>query len=331
MVRMRQVVATTYDRDSRIEDDSDVREPEFYNKQLLVDFDPKFITSAYQLDKADFPFGFEFLRKVAFREINFGQKQANVEEINIAGKPMPKIGFVLCRECGKVHNVREKFEHAISCRYRNSKSDKTIQDCLYLYREFSSEAIRILLPVLSLTEDQRLHSFVAALYLGLKKKFGGNIDHLRTAIHEEPIPDSGLRKKYLVLYDVVPGGTGYLKELMRPPQPLMEVFQLAREVLRSCECGQSPDKDGCYRCLYIYRRAMTGQISRGKSRWISSESCWMANQPSRRPTPSATSPSTPCWKASWRHASSKRSAVRNIRNKRSSSSPTWSMASLVGG
>ena len=255
MVRMRQVVATTYDRDSRIEDDSDVREPEFYNKQLLVDFDPKFITSAYQLKKTDFPFGFEFLRKVAFREINFGQKQANVEEINIAGKPMPKIGFVLCRECGKVHNVGVKFEHAISCRYRNSKADKAIQDCLYLYREFSSEAIRILLPVLSLAEDQKLHSFIAALYLGLKKKFGGKIDHLRTAIHEEPIPDSGLRKNYLVLYDVVPGGTGYLKELMRPPQPLMEVFQLARDVLRSCECGQSPDKDGCYRCLYIYRQS----------------------------------------------------------------------------
>ena len=255
MVRMRQVVATTYDRDSRIEDESDGREPEFYNKQLLVDFDPKFITSAYQLDRADFPFGFEFLRKVAFREINFGQKQANVEEINIAGKPMPKIGFVLCRECGKVHNHREKFEHAISCRYRNSKTDESIQDCLYLYREFSSEAIRILLPVLSLSEDQKLHSFIAALYLGLKKKFGGNVDHLRTAIHEEPIPDSGLRKKYLVLYDVVPGGTGYLKELMRPPKPLMEVFQLAREILRSCECGQTPDKDGCYRCLYIYRQS----------------------------------------------------------------------------
>ncbi len=255
MVRMRQVVATTSDRDSRIEDDRDVREPEFYNKQLLVDFNPKFITSAYQLDKAGFPFGFEFLQRVAFREINFGQQQANVEEINIAGKPMPKIGFVLCRECGKVHNARNKFEHAISCRYRNSKSDKAIQDCLYLYRDFSSEAIRILLPVLSLTDDQKLHSFVAALYLGLKKKFGGNIDHLRTAIHEEPIPDSSLRKKYLVLYDVVPGGTGYLKELMRPPKPLMEVFQLAREVLRSCECGQSPDKDGCYRCLYIYRQS----------------------------------------------------------------------------
>jgi len=255
MVRMRQVVATTYDRDSRIEDDSDVREPEFYNKQLLVDFDPRFIVSAYQLERKDFPFGFEFLQKVAFREINFGQQQANVEEVNIAGKPMPKIGFVLCRECGKVHNVRDKFEHAISCRYRNSKTDKSIQDCLYLYREFTSEAIRILLPVLSLTEDQKLHSFIAALYVGLKKKFGGNIDHLRTAIHEEPIPDSGLRKKYLVLYDVVPGGTGYLKELMRPPHPLLEVFQLAREVLRSCECGQSPDKDGCYRCLYIYRQS----------------------------------------------------------------------------
>jgi DEAD/DEAH box helicase domain-containing protein len=255
MVRMRQVIATTADRDSRTYDDSDDREPEFYNKQLLVDFDPKFITTAYQLDNPDFPFGFEFLRKVAFREINFGQQQANVEEINIAGKPMPKIGFVLCKECGKVHDAKDKFEHAIFCRHRSSKTDKPLKDCLYLYREFSSEAIRILLPVLSLTEDQKLHSFVAALYLGLKKKFGGNIDHLRTAIHEEPIPDSGLRKKYLVLYDIVPGGTGYLKELMRPSQPLMDVFQQALEVLRSCECGQAPDKDGCYRCLYIYRQS----------------------------------------------------------------------------
>jgi len=255
MVRMRQVVATTSDRDSRTYDDSDDREPEFYTKQLLVDFDPKFITSAFQLDKADFPFGFEFLRKVTFREINFGQQQSSAEEINIAGKPMPKTGFILCLECGKVHGAKEKFEHAIFCRQRDSKLEKKIQDCLYLYREFSSEAIRILLPVLSLSEEQKLHSFIAALYLGLKKKFGGNIDHLRTAIHEEPIPDSGLRKRYLVLYDVVPGGTGYLKELMRPSQPLMEVFRLAREVLRSCECGQSPDKDGCYRCLYIYRQS----------------------------------------------------------------------------
>ena len=130
MVRLRQVIATTYDRDSRIEDDSDGREPEFYNKQLLVDFNPRFIVSAYRLDKPDFPFGFELLQKVAFREINFGQQQGNVEEINIAGKPMPKIGFVLCAECGKVHNVRNKFEHAIACRYRNSKTDNGIRDCL---------------------------------------------------------------------------------------------------------------------------------------------------------------------------------------------------------
>ena len=285
MVRMRQVVATTYDRDSRIEDESDAREPEFYNKHLLVDFDPRFIVSAYQLDKPDFPFGFEFLQKVAFREINFGRKQTNVEEINIAGRPMPKIGFVFCRECGKVHSGRDKFEHAIFCRYRNSKTEKAVQDCVYLYREFTSEAIRILLPVLSLTGDQKLQSFIAALYLGLKKKFGGNIDHLRTAIHEEPIRDSGLRKKYLVLYDVVPGGTGYLKELMREPELLIEVFQLAYDVLRFCECGQTPDADGCYRCLYIYRQSrdrtnisrkvaleFLGQLLEGKATFTKTDS-----------------------------------------------------------
>lgn len=255
MVRMRQVVATTYDRESRSYDDSDDREPTFYSRQLLVDFDGKFITAAYELDKPDFPFGFEFLSKVSFREINFGQQGSNSEEVTIAGVPMPKIGFVICSECGKVYNTSKPFQHAISCRYRNSKSDKPIEDCLYLYREFASEAIRILLPVLSLAEDQRLHSFIAALYLGLKKKFRGNIDHLRTAIHEEPIPNSNLRKRFLVLYDVVPGGTGYLKELMRPPLPLMEVFWLAREILRSCDCAKAEDKDGCYRCLYVYRQS----------------------------------------------------------------------------
>lgn len=255
MVRMRHVMATTYDKDSRSADDSDDRDPEFYVRQLLVDFDPKHIEKAFQLEKPDLPFGFEFVKKVGFREINFGQQQSNAQQVNIAGRPMPKIGFVVCRECGKVEGAGHEFNHAISCRYANSKSDKSIQEFLYLYREFNSEAIRILLPVLSIADDQKLHSFIAALYLGLKKKFGGNIDHLRTAIHEEPLPESQMTKKYLVLYDSVPGGTGYLKELMRQPEPLMEVFQLSFDVLRSCECGKSPDLDGCYRCLFIYRQS----------------------------------------------------------------------------
>ncbi len=76
----------------------------------------------------------------------------------------------------------------------------------------------MLLPVVTFEgSERRLHSFISALHLGLKQTFGGNIDHLQTAPHDEPIPDSNHRKKYLALYDTVPGGTGYLKQLMRSP------------------------------------------------------------------------------------------------------------------
>jgi len=44
---------------------------------------------------------------------------------------------------------------------------------MLLYREFSSEAIRMLLPVASFDVDRNIHSFVAALDLGLRKKFRG--------------------------------------------------------------------------------------------------------------------------------------------------------------
>lgn len=42
---------------------------------------------------------------------------------------------------------------------------------------------------------------MAALQLGLKRMFKGKIDHLHTTIHEEPLPDSSFKRKYLVLYD----------------------------------------------------------------------------------------------------------------------------------
>ena len=59
-------------------------------------------------------------------------------------------------------------------------------------------------PVHNIIEN----SFVAALQLGLKEKFGGQIDHLRVAGSVEPDVDTGISKRFLVIYDSVPGGTG---------------------------------------------------------------------------------------------------------------------------
>lgn len=255
MLKMRQVFASTPDRKSRISDDSDDRDPTFYNKQMLVEFDDTQVVEAFKVD-ADFPFGFDFLSKVDFCEINFGEKTEIGKKFSIAGVETPRKGFSLCRVCGKIQEDHKGPAHAFTCTARDQESDKNLIDCIYLYRQFTSEAIRILLPVSIIEEsDKKLQSFIAAMQLGLKKKFKGKIDHLQTTVHEEPLADSSFKRKYLVLYDMVPGGTGYLKQLMRSKDQLMEVLELSLEALRSCQCNQEEDKDGCYRCLFAYRNS----------------------------------------------------------------------------
>lgn len=254
MLRMRQVVASTSDRASRSDDSSDEREPVFYNKTMLVDVDTKFVEKAYRIDKEDLPFGFEFVRKAVLREINFGRKDSGNDTVLIAGQTVSREGFVLCAKCGHVLLPGAKeFEHDATCPYRRKKDETPLTDYLYLYRDFKSEAIRMLLPVSSFGVTTKLHSFIAALYLGLRSKFKGRIDHLETTVMEEPLPDSSLRKRYLVLYDRVPGGTGYLKDLTKSEGDLMSILEAALEALRSCSCRNDPQKDGCYRCLYAFR------------------------------------------------------------------------------
>ncbi len=256
MVRLRQVFAATSDRESRIGDDSEEREPSFYERQLLIDFSPEHVTDAYRMESDDLAFGFEFLSRAVFREINFGEKGEFGEKVTVAGAELPRKGFTLCRHCGKVQERPGTLNHALTCTSRSQDSPQNLMDCVYLYRDFSSEAVRILLPVTTFAgSEKKHHSFLAALQLGLKLKFGGSVDHLRVTDHEEPVPETSYRKKYLVIFDSVPGGTGYLKQLMRSEAPMMEVFQLALEELRSCGCNGDPEKDGCYRCVYAYRNS----------------------------------------------------------------------------
>ena len=255
LLRMRQVFATAPDSQSRILDDSDQRSPEFYNKQLLVNYKDEDITDAYCIEGQDLAFGFAYITKVKFREINFGRLSDEGEEIPVAGDISRRPGFYICKSCGKVRTSKKEFKHSISCRAKDKEDHGQLVDCVHLYREFTSEAIKILLPISSFgASKEKLFSFIAALNLGLKLKFGGKVDHLQTTLHTEPIPGSSLRKLYLVIYDMVPGGTGYLKQLMRS-DTFMQVLELALNKLKACTCSQSEDKDGCYKCLYAYHQS----------------------------------------------------------------------------
>lgn len=137
------------------------------------------------------------------------------------------------------------------------------EECLFLYREFSTEILRLLVPATTMDSSSvKVESFVAAFMLGMKEYFG-NVDHLRATVSEVPVPDADYRKQYLVIYDSVPGGTGYLKQLMHEKDALIEIFDKALHVMENCSCKDDPQKDGCYHCLYAYRQSQQiGNISR---------------------------------------------------------------------
>ena len=280
MLPLRMVHAATPDRRARILDERDDREPLFHTRQLAADVEPAAVKHACAMTASDSPFGFEYIESATFREMNFGRLGSGGQPTAFAGLALPRDGFRVCRRCGAVQRAGDDgAQHTSTCSARKAEQ-ADIADCLYLYREFRSEAVQMLLPVLDTPgSEKRISSFVAALELGLRLHFSGRIDHLRATTRRSPRPagavenpshgedvattapaagapaNGGAAHQYLLLYDTVPSGTGYLKELMTQPKKLLSVFEKARDALRSCVCNQDPLKDGCYRCVFAYRRS----------------------------------------------------------------------------
>lgn len=278
LLRFKQAIANSNDTEVRIDDSAEDREPKFYVRQMLADFEPSTIKEAYRLKAPDMPFGFEFLERVVFRDVNFGEPNKPGESYSVAGQQKQRPGFKLCRHCGQIQraprNAREREQsqfHSFECETRGSNDPANIIDCLYLYREFSSEALRILVPYTKSGVDEvSVQSFMAAVQVGLKKRFGGKVDHLRLTTQEEKGRDGAANRQYVMLYDSVPGGTGYLHQLLsNEAKTLVEVLRLALNQLAGCPCNAEPEKDGCYRCVYQYRlgRAMA-LVSRDRARII---------------------------------------------------------------
>ena len=253
MLRLRLVHAATQDRHSRIMDERDDREPLFYTRQMVADFDPASVSRAFASTHSGRPFGFEYVPSATFREINFGRLDELESPTAFAGEVMPRKGFSLCRRCGGVQEADGEVQHTRTC---NASGDEAIVDCLYLYRDFRSEAVRMLIPAAGTTDvEKRTTSFIAALELGLRRQFAGAVDHLRVMTCKFPASESGADLTFLMLYDTVPGGTGYLKQMMNDPGRVMNIFRIAHDAIVQCECNADPLKDGCYRCVYAYRRS----------------------------------------------------------------------------
>lgn len=280
LLRFRQAIANSNDSEVRIDDSADDREPKYYVRQLMADFVPSNIREAWQIASSALPFGFEFISRVTFRDVNFGELAKPGEAFKVADKESSRPGFRLCRHCGKVQKPPKRSSdtaeqtHTFDCPKHGSNDPANLLECLYLYREFESEALRILVPYTKNGVDERVvQSFMAALQLGLKRRFGGKVDHLRMVLQDEPGKDGGPRKHYVMLYDSVPGGTGYLHQLLaHDAGTLADVLRMALEAVNTCACNNDPEKDGCYRCLYQYRLGRSMElVSRDNAKAVLSE------------------------------------------------------------
>lgn len=266
MLKVQMVYSNMDYTKSLISDESDDRSTIFYTKQMLVDVDEdKDIESAYQMNNDDFPFGYEFVKKATLREINFGETDMVGEKLSVSGVEEVRKGFRICKYCGTIQSDKVARKHSSYCKVRKfpELENESIEECLFLYRQFQTEILRLLIPATTMDSSSvRTESFVAAFMLGMKEYFG-NVDHLRATVSEVPVKDAEYRKQYLVIYDSVPGGTGYLKQLMTEKDSLVKIFEKALIKMENCSCKDDPQKDGCYHCLYAYRQSQDiGNISR---------------------------------------------------------------------
>lgn len=269
LLRAREITAVADGRTDRIDDRSDDRRVDAFRKQVLVESEDKDIVSAWRIGDERFAFGFEFLRDATIREINFGAAADNAEPFVAAGMKLPQSGFRICRCCGKIQRPfyrKGESVHDWGCKWRDkdpAPGENPWVEGLFLYREVRSEAVRIRIPVCDAFDassaDVGANSFIAALQLGLRKHFHGAVGHIALSVQTDPAREGGSgRNRCVVLYDTIPGGSGYLKELGRidksgRPAAMLELLHEALEAVSGCACAKDPERDGCCRCVYQYR------------------------------------------------------------------------------
>jgi hypothetical protein len=260
---------TSHDRrdDARIADAEDDRQRTYYERAVAVDIDTRDIEPGSWRHKHQ-TFGVDFTRHAVIRHFNLGRARADRpagEEF--AGELRRITGFFACPDCGATtldppdnSNNQLDDDQRISSRngpnhhrpwcpqYRAARSQAVEPVNLILAHELHTEALRILLPVATMYIEERVASFAAALMAGIAAKYGGDPDHLQAEVATMPDHEgSGRRRRFLVVYDTLPGGTGYLHRLIKE-NDLKEVLVRARAIVANCPCIDE-NKRACHRCL----------------------------------------------------------------------------------
>lgn len=259
-----------------LDDSSDERNSTFYTISKHVQFDSR---SSGALALVDIPFGIELAKNVELTEVNLGLiDTVSSTKIKINDHDgVPRHGFVTCKTCGYSTNTpsleadpnnRNKYKfHFPYCKHRSvaySGETGDIFEEVYLYRNQKTEVLKILIPVQTFATEEYKQIFKAGLELGLKEFYKGNPAHLSFLDYREFNAETAKFDQYLLLYDIVPGGTGYLSKLY-DKATFTEILKKSYHKIKHCTC-QYEDKDGCYHCVYSYRNQyISSVLSRSKA------------------------------------------------------------------
>ncbi len=257
-----------------LDDHSDDRDSCFYKISTHIKFDYDSFQGAWGMK--DIPFGIEYVKNVDITQVNLGLSSvtdANKIIIN-NHENVPWHGFVTCKHCGKsssephkvIKDTNLKF-HFGYCKHKDKNyqgvSDEVFEE-VYLFKEIKTEALKVLLPVQEFESEAQVKMFKAGLELGLKKYYKGNPQHLNIVDYSEFNVKNSRFDKYLVIYDTIPGGTGYLEKLFNPADFTDVIFK-AYHSIKECSC-QYKGQDGCYRCIFTYsNQSVQEELSRKKA------------------------------------------------------------------
>ncbi|MEV0122672.1 DEAD/DEAH box helicase [Streptomyces sp. NPDC050703] len=255
--------------DARIGDESDDRDRRYYTVIDTVDIAPEHFVAGKSWRHRREIFGVDYTRRAVIRKVNTGPLRIGAQENDqLAGKNVRIVPFQVCTSCGAASaDGRPVFDddrdavdnsanrqsdvkhHTPWCPVR--RGTKGIpQEQVLLAHELETEALRILLPAATVLVEEKIHSFQAALRLGVDRAFGGDPQHLDTTLASMPDQATGEKRNFLVLYDKLPHGTGYLDRLTDPAD-FRQVLEDARSILVDCPCNDE-SRAACHRCMLRY-------------------------------------------------------------------------------
>jgi replicative superfamily II helicase len=264
---LRPVRVTSRDRrdDARIADDDDDRQRTYYDTAIAVDIHPEDIEAgSWRHSRATF--GVDYTRHAIVRHFNLGVARADRPATDsFVGQETRISPFWTCVTCGGTTFERpqpangqdplvssgfdvSQSHHRPWCPERRVVGE---HEPLILAHVLDTEALRILLPVATTMIEERMASFAAALMAGVAAKYGGDPHHLDVVAasmpDNAPGTGTGRSRRFLVLHDTLPRGTGYLQRLADADK-FREVLQEARRIVANCPC-QLEAKRACHRCL----------------------------------------------------------------------------------